>query len=119
MKKRKILGLSYKGKKFKIETKSYKGLDMGIGLMFKSSDTGALLFEFEKPNKMALTSLFVFFDFVAVFLDDKNKILDLKIVKPFTWMIKSEKPFKKIVEIPINKKYSEIIRILVGNAKDL
>jgi uncharacterized membrane protein (UPF0127 family) len=80
-----------------------------IGLMFKTRNTDALLFEFSKPTKMAIHSFFVFFPFYAVWFDENNKIIEIKKVKPFTLNVKPKKPYKKLIEIPINNKHEKII----------
>jgi uncharacterized membrane protein (UPF0127 family) len=108
--------LRYKNKKFGVENikriKSRWG--MAWGLMFKPENTNALLFEFEKPTRMGIHSFFVFFPFIAVWLDDKNKIVEQKIVQPFTPSIKPAREFVKLLEIPLNNNYSTAIKILVG-----
>ena len=101
----------YKNKKFGISVKKLSWFRKGIGLMFSSRKKAkALLFEFQKPTKMSFTSLFVFFPFIIIWLDDKNNVLDFKKVKPFTFHISSEKPCKRVLEIPFNDNYEEIIR---------
>lgn len=107
------IGLKYKGKKVEIDLKKCNCFEKGIGLMFsRRQKARALLFEFKKPTREAIHSLFVFFDFVAIWLDDKNKILELRVVKPFNFCVRPEKPFIKIVEIPINKNYEREVKLL-------
>ena len=100
----------------KVEIKDVKKVSLieeGIGLMFHSrKNCPAMLFEFKNPNKMLIHSLFVFFPFAAIWLDNKNKVVDKKIVKPFRLSISSRKPFYKLLEIPLNKKYKKEIKIL-------
>ncbi len=85
----------------------------GIGLMFHSREScPAMLFEFSKPTKMRIHSLFVFFKFAGVWLDDKNKIIDKKIVKPFKLSVSCKKPYYKLIEIPLNSEYKKEIKIL-------
>ena len=90
-----------------------------IGLMFKSKQTDNLLFEFDKQGKTAIHSFFVFFKFLAVWLDEKNNVLELKIVKPFTLFVKPMIRAEKLVEIPLNYRNKRIINLLVGKKKDL
>jgi len=111
------VSFKYKGKKIEVDVKECRGLKKGTGLMFKNKRTQARLFDFGKPTREAITSLFCFFDFVAVFLDDKNKVVDLRIVKPFIPIIRPKKQFVRLVEIPINEKNKEIIKFLVGLQK--
>ena len=81
--------------------------------MFKQWENArALLFEYEKPVLMKIHSLFVFFPFVAIWLDKKNKIIQIKEVKPFTFSVSAKNDFSKLVEMPINKKYKEKIKAL-------
>lgn len=90
------------------------------GLMFCTRGKAkALLFEFKNPVKIKFHSLFVFFPFVAVWLDEKNKVIDFRVIKPFTWTISSEKKYKRLLEIPMNNLYRKIITSFVGDAKHL
>ncbi len=83
------------------------------GLMFHCREKcPAMLFEFKKPTRMRIHSLFVFFKFAAVWLNDKNRIIDLKIVKPFRLSISCKKPFYKLLEIPLNREYHKKVKIL-------
>ena len=91
-----------------------------IGLMFSRREKAEiLLFEFKNPVKMRIHSFFVFYKFIALWLDNKNKVIDWKIVKPFLPSVSSKKPFYKLVEIPFNKKYSPLCRVIVGDKKYL
>jgi uncharacterized membrane protein (UPF0127 family) len=102
----------YKKKKVCLEVEECSGVMQGIGLTFRSKSSRALLFDFYKPVRMAITSLFVFFPFIAVWLDDKNRILEIKAVKPFTFVCRPKKRFTKLLEIPINSKYQEQLKII-------
>lgn len=112
--RRQKIGLKFKGKKIEIKNvKKLSEFEKGIGLMFrKKEECPAMLFEFTKPTTMKIHSLFVFFKFAAVWLDDKDKIIDKKIVKPFRLVISSEKPFYKLLEIPLNNEYRKKIKII-------
>ena len=80
------------------------------GLMFRRREKAlALLFEFRKPVQMAIHSFFVFFPFWAVWLDDKNKIVEEKIVKSWIFRIAPKRKFSKLIEIPLNKKYKHLL----------
>jgi uncharacterized membrane protein (UPF0127 family) len=84
------------------------------GLMFKSRRKSVpLLFEFSKPTKLSIHSFFVFFPFVAVWLDGDNKIIEVRIVEPFSLSIAPKREFRRLIEIPINQNYQEICEILV------
>lgn len=105
MKRRKI-SFRFKKKKITLDVFECNSLEMGKGLMFSRREKAkSLLFNFDKPNRELIHSLFVFFPFVAVWLDKRNKVIDLKIVRPFRLGVRPKKSFSKIVEIPINVKY--------------
>jgi len=110
------VSLDYKGKKFNFDAKICGFFDAILGLMFKSrKNAQALLFKFDKPSRTKLHSFFVFFPFVVAWLDNKGKIIVIKKVKPFTPVFSIKKPYSRIIEIPINKKYGDIIKLLVGD----
>ncbi|MCF7910175.1 DUF192 domain-containing protein [Candidatus Pacearchaeota archaeon] len=107
------LNLYYKKKKFSIGVKNCNGFRKISGLMFYSREKApALLFEFNKPVKNSIHSFFVFFVFLVLWLDKKNNVIDYRIVKPFQANITPDKKFSKIVEIPLNKKYLDILNII-------
>jgi len=114
------IGLKYKGEKINLDLKVCNSFEKFSGLMFtKKENAKALLFNFEKPTKTAIHSYFVFFHFVAIWLDDKDKIIELKFVKPFEFFIAPREPFSKLIEIPINSKYEEVVKLLVEDYKKL
>ena len=121
--KTKEISLMYNQKKFKINLKVCNFFERFSGLMFCSRQKArALLFEFKKPTKIKIHSLFVFFPFLGLWLDDKNQILCLRVVNPFTFSVDFHKKFRRFVEIPINLRYRKIVLLLVGNSnysKDL
>lgn len=120
MKEKRVVGLKYKNKNFKIEVHVCTWFEKFLGLMFSRREKArALLFDFGKPVKTPIHSWFVFFPFVAIWLDDKQKKIDLKVVRPFTFCVKPKEPFKCLVEIPINQKYWVFTRLFVANAKHL
>ena len=105
--KKKLIGLTYKGKKISFEVRVVPKWYEGIGLMFRFRESAsALLFEFKKPVRMAIHSFFVFFPFVAIWLDENYNILDIKRVRPFTPRVLPSGKFTKLVEVPINKNYN-------------
>ena len=84
------------------------------GLMFTSKKNAkALIFEFKSKSREPIHSFFVFFSFVGVWLDKNNKILQIKVVRPFQLSVSSEKPFSKLIEIPMNKKNHRLVKSLV------
>jgi uncharacterized membrane protein (UPF0127 family) len=102
-----------KGRKISLKVYPCKFLEKGIGLMFSRREKAkALLFDFNRPNRLKIHSLFVFFPFLAIWLDNKNRIVDEKVVKSFTFSVSCKKPFYKLLEIPLNKKYKDILELL-------
>lgn len=90
-----------------------------LGLMFKSKNTRSLLFEFKPAEPSAIHSFFVFFPFLAIWLDKKNNLLEWNLVNPFTLaVIPKERP-AKLVEVPLNSKNRKIFDLLVGKGKHL
>ena len=71
-----------------------------------------LLFNLKKP--IAIHSFFVFFPFLALWLDNKNNVVEWKIVKPFSIHEKSKKHFSSIIEIPLSRRYHYLVKFIVG-----
>ena len=110
--------LKYKNKSISLQAKKLSFFGKGIGLMFRTKETKNLLFYFKKNVKMAIHSYFVFFPFLAIWADKENKVMEWKIVLPFTSIVKPKKYFRKLIEVPLNSKNIKIIRFFVGK-KDL
>jgi len=108
--------LTNSGKRIKIDTRRLGQFSKGIGLMFRRSRSDNLLFEFKKDVKMAIHSFFVFFPFLAIWVDSKNRVIDFEIVRPFRPRVMPKKKFRKLIEVPINFKNREIIKFFIkGN----
>ncbi|MBI2452392.1 DUF192 domain-containing protein [Candidatus Pacearchaeota archaeon] len=106
------------GKKtISVKAKKLSELGKFIGLMFKSKNTENLLFEFKNKRLISIHSLFVFFHFLAIWLDDKDNIVEYRIIKPFSFIIKPKNPAKKLIEIPFNSKNKKILKIFVEKGK--
>ena len=111
----KKVSFTHNGRKFYLEAEECKRANWGLGLMFKTRKTSPLIFNFNKKVDWTLTSLFVFFPFLALWLDDKNNVVEMRVVKPFTFGIISKKPFYRLLEIPINGKNRELVKIIVDS----
>ncbi|MBU0467290.1 MAG: DUF192 domain-containing protein [Nanoarchaeota archaeon] len=109
--------INFNKKWIDIDLRKTSQLGKVFGLMFKSSKTQNLLFEFSDREIKTIHSFFVFFPFLAVWLDKKNKVLDYKLVKPFTLAVNSKTAPKKLIEIPLNNKNKKIVEIFVGKGK--
>ena len=93
------------------------------GLMFKGKNYDkVLLFDFiskGKPTRMKIHSLFCP-KFLAVWLDNKNKVIESKIIKPFRLSVGCKREFSRLIEIPFNNRYKPIfekLQIAVENGK--
>jgi len=113
--KKKII-LTYKGQKVELELKVVPKILHWLGLMFSFKNIAKpRLFEFGKESDIAIHSWFVFYDFVAIWLDEAGKIIETRKVRPFTSSVCPRQKFKKLIEIPINSDYDEVCRLVVGN----
>ncbi len=83
--------------------------------MFRKKNTDALVFIFNKPTKAPIHSFFCR-EFIAVWLDDKNKIIEIRKIPSWKFSIKPKREFVKLIEIPINEKNIKIIELLVADA---
>ena len=100
---------NHRDEEISLEVREMKGLNKLIGLIFYRD---VLLFNFGKNSNSKIHSLFCP-KFVAVWLDERNKVVDLKVVKPWRLSGSSAKPFSKLVEIPINREYRNVVEKLV------
>lgn len=99
------------GRNIEISVRKAGFFGKAVGLMFKTSSTNNLLFEFYEDCRLAIHSYFVFFPFLILWLDEKNKVVESKVVYPFTISVYPKKLFRKIVEIPFNCKNKKIIEM--------
>ena len=107
------INIKFKDKRIKLGVRSTNLFTRFSGLMFKTKNTDNLIFNFNYYAKWSIHSLFVFFPFLALWLDEQNNVLDFKIVKPFCLSIIPNKKFKKLIEIPVNEKNEKIIKIFL------
>ena len=109
--------LNFKGKIVEIkDIIKAEGIKKFTGLMF-SKGKHALLFDFSNPSKRAIHSLFCP-NFLAIWLND-GKIVDYKLVNRREMLIKPRTEFNKLLEIPANEKYMDIVGIFSHERKDL
>ena len=104
-------------RKLRVNVKKVSFFGRFSGLMFKNRNTSNLLFEFSHDVNLAIHSVFVFFPFLAVWLDDKNRIIEKRIVNPFILSAKPIKNFRKLVEIPLCNENKKIVDFLVGKKR--
>lgn len=86
-----------------------------IGLMFSRRKTIVRLFSYSSDRRVPVHSWFVFYNFLIVWLDSKNKIVEWRVVRPFTSIILPRKKCRAFLEIPIDDKYSHELNFVVGN----
>ena len=94
--------IHFHGKTFLAMAKETNFLTRISGLMFRTKETENLLFDFGQEGRWAIHSLFVFFPFLALWLDRENNVLEYKVVKPFELSAAPSQDFAKLVEIPLN-----------------
>ena len=98
-----------KGKSIFVSVKKLSFFGRFSGLMFKTSQTENLLFDFGKNVLMPIHSFFVFFHFLAIWVDEENNLIEKRIVCPFCVSVSPKKEFNKLIEIPINEKNKKIV----------
>ena len=107
----------HKGKRFSVEAKKCNLIGEGIGLMFSRREKAKILiFEFDKKRKIIIHSFFVFFPFVALWINEKNEVVDSKIVKPFVSYVSPSEKTNSLIEIPINKNNKKLVKNLFSDA---
>jgi len=91
---------THKNKSHTLKIKPCKTLLLkATGLMFRKNSP-PLLFIYKKPTREPIHSFFCK-PFIAIWFN-KNKIIDVKSVKPFNPLIKPKQKFDKLLEIPEN-----------------
>lgn len=91
-----------------------KGIGNFTGLMFKPKEQNALLFEFGKGRR-AIHSCFCK-PFLAIWLLE-GKIIDYRIIKPFCLSIIPKQDFDVLIEVPLNKKYADVVNFFIDGGK--
>jgi uncharacterized membrane protein (UPF0127 family) len=110
MKTQKI-SFNYKNKKINLEVSKCNLFGKGIGLMFSCREKSrALLFQFEKPTRMPIHSFFVFYPFLAIWLDSDGKVVEKKLVRSWRVSVRPKEKFSFLIEIPLNQCYSNFIK---------
>ena len=95
-------------KEFELEVRESNGIR---GLMFRFREKSpALLFN----ANGSLHSLFVFFPFAVLWLDDENNVVDKRIVQPWKFHVDTKTNYSKIIEIPLSRRYKKVINFIVG-----
>ena len=85
--------------------------------MFRTRGSDNLLFEFKKNSRISIHSLFVFFSFLAIWLDSRNNVLEWRVIAPFCLRATPRKNFRKIIEIPFNSENKRAIEFFLKNSR--
>ena len=111
----------YKERRFEVKVDKTDFFGRFRGLMFRPRETNNLIFDFKRNTRQAIHSFFVLFPFLTLWLDEKNKVIDWMIVRPWAFSVLpiAKKKFRKIVELPLNGSNERIFRFFVGIKKDL
>ena len=73
------------GRKIFLDGHVIRGVERYTGLMFtRKNEAEILIFKFRKPTRLAIHSFFVFFPFMAIWLDEKGRIIEKKKIQPFS-----------------------------------
>ena len=93
---------NYKNKEFFLDGRKCESFFSKLrGLMFRSKKYNEpLIFVFKKPIRIGIHSFFVRNKFLALWLRN-NKVVDGKIVNPWTLSVKPKEDFDMLIEIPI------------------
>jgi uncharacterized membrane protein (UPF0127 family) len=103
------------GRKFKIDVEELGFFGRFSGLMFSRRESAnVLLFDFKNNVNTPIHSLFVFYPFVALWLDEKNNVIEKMVVYPWNLKVSPSVGFRRLVEIPISLRYKKIIDFVVG-----
>ncbi|MBI3334200.1 DUF192 domain-containing protein [Candidatus Pacearchaeota archaeon] len=97
---------------------SLSALGKICGLMFRSSTSSSLLFAFSSNIRFSIHSWFVFFPFIAIWLDSKRRVMEWRVVRPFSTLVLPQKPFRYLVEVPCTTR-NVYIRQFLDGSKDL
>ena len=105
----------YRGKKFlNVSVLRVGFFAQFIGLMFSRRKTAIRLFSYESDRCVPIHSWFVFYPFLIAWLDSKNRVIERRVVKPFTSCVLPSKKCRSFLEIPIDEKYRKEIEFIVG-----
>ena len=109
----------YNKNSFTTSAREVSGVSKVLGLMFRLSCTDNLIFDFAERKRVSFHSLFVFFPFLIIWLDEKNRVVDARIVSPFRLRVlpRGNLTFSKVLELPLNSCNERIFRFFVGQRK--
>lgn len=78
-------------------------LEKAIGLMFgKEKSDFCIIFPFDKPEKVSLHMMFVFYPIDVVILDSEHRVIETASMFPFSFFTSKSKA-KYVIELPHRK----------------
>ena len=102
----------YKGKRVSLSVRCVSFFGKFFGLMFSQKEKApVLLFDFKQSVSYGIHSFFVRYDFLAVWLNEKNKVIQIDRVKPWTSYLRPQKKYVRLIEIPINTKHKNLVQM--------
>lgn len=114
--RQKKIELNFNGKKKLIVVDLVPKWFEGIGLMFKSRNyRRRLLFSFGGKARLAIHSLFCFYPFYAIWLDEDMDIIEVRKVAPFKLNVVPRRDYIYLLEVPINKYNFDFLDFVVGD----
>lgn len=117
MKKKKI-NLAFGSRKLLIELNVVPKSLEWLGLMFSRREKAeALIFEFSKPVKLKIHSMFVNYPFIAIWLNSLGEIIEIRKIYPWNFGVVPSEKFVKLIEIPCSDKYNYICSMLVEDKR--
>ncbi len=114
-----LITIKHKNRRIRVSARKAGFIEKITGLIFRTRNTHNLLFNFGRDARPAIHSFFVFFPFLAVWLDKNNEVIDARIVQPFTLseLPKNKRKFRKLLELPLNNSNRKILNFFVGKGK--
>lgn len=114
--KNKKVIFSFGKKEVKLDVRLVPFWYEGFGLMFTKLNTAkSLLFSSKFSSRMSIFSSFIPYEFLAVWVNSKNKIVGLRIIKRGERGIEPGIKFNRLIEIPLSQKFSVVTSFLLDN----
>jgi len=114
--KDRVVSFSFDKKEVKLKVRLVPFWYEGFGLMFTKLNTAkSLLFSYKFSSRMTIFSSFIPYEFLAVWVNSRNKIVGMRIVKRGESGIEPGVKFNRLIEIPLSKKFSLVTSFLLKN----
>lgn len=107
-------------KEIKLKVKLVPFWYEGFGLMFTKLNTArSLLFSYKFSSRMTIFSSFIPYEFLAVWMNSKNKLVGMRIVKRGENGIEPGVKFNRLIEIPLSQRFYFVTSFLLKNKSKL